>query len=262
MIETPSVDFYGLKLSIFEDQDIDFLISETIKKQQHIIVYGYSIGLMPKFKTDTSLASICNTFDLMVTDGKPLYFIARLLGFRLKSSLSIPEITLRTMELASQKGWKVMVFGGTEETNKIAVDKLRIDYPGAMIANGINGFYKDEQIIVSRIKKESPDILLIGLPTPAKEHFAYNFKQIAHVIIPCGGMIDVFAGKTKLTPPLLKKYGFAWLYRFVQQPKSRFKLTMNCLISFLFILLPILIFIRIFRKKSNFLIPSFYSGEK
>jgi N-acetylglucosaminyldiphosphoundecaprenol N-acetyl-beta-D-mannosaminyltransferase len=261
MIEIDSVDFHGLKLSIFEDSDFDSLISKTIIEKQNIIVYGYSIGLMPKFKTNPDLANICNTFDLMATDGIPLYFIARALGFRLKSSLSIPDLTLRAMSLASKNGWKVLIIGGTEKNNKLAVEKLRIDFNGAIIPDGINGFFKDEQFIITKIKKESPDILLIGLPTPIKEYFAYKYKQIAHVNIPCGGMIDVFAGSTKLTPRFIKKSGFAWLYRFVQQPKTRFRLTMGYLFSFLFKLLPVLIFISIFKKNRKLSIPSFYSKK-
>lgn len=257
-----SIDFFGLKLSAFENYEYDLFVDDAISNDKNVIVYGYSIGIMPKFRDDSNLATVCNSFDLLVTDGKPLYYVAKILRFNLKSSLSIPDITIRTLRLASEKGWKVMLIGGTEENNDLAVSKLRIDYPGSVISDGINGFYTDEEIIVSRIKQESPDILLVGLPTPQKEYFATRYKPLSHVIIPCGGMIDVLAGKTKLTPAFIKKLGFAWLYRFIQQPKSRFKLTVTYLFSFLFLLLPILIFLRIFRKDTDFSIPLFYTGRK
>jgi N-acetylglucosaminyldiphosphoundecaprenol N-acetyl-beta-D-mannosaminyltransferase len=32
-------------------------------------------------------------------------------------------------------------------------------------------------------------------------------------------MVDVIAGKTKITPKWIKKLGFAWLYRIMQEPR-------------------------------------------
>lgn len=42
-------------------------------------------------------------------------------------------------------------------------------------------------------------------------------------------MVDVFAGNISLTPPWIKKIGCAWLYRFLQEPKKRFKTTIDVL---------------------------------
>lgn len=32
-------------------------------------------------------------------------------------------------------------------------------------------------------------------------------------------MVDVIAGKTKITPKFIKKLGLAWLYRVMQEPR-------------------------------------------
>ena len=75
-----------------------------------------------------------------------------------------------------------------------------------------NGYYPNEQenLIITKIASQKPDILLIANSSPKKELFAFENKERvnAKVIVPCGGMVDVLAGDISLTPTWLKKIGF------------------------------------------------------
>ncbi|MBK7869018.1 MAG: WecB/TagA/CpsF family glycosyltransferase [Ignavibacteriales bacterium] len=53
-------------------------------------------------------------------------------------------------------------------------------------------------------------MLLVGISTPKKELFAHNHRHHLNVRIIhlCGGMVDVIAGKTKITPKWIKKTRF------------------------------------------------------
>ena len=187
---------------------------------------------MPLIKRIPEIIEYCNTFDLLVTDGTGYYYLAKLFGMPLKFNLSIPNMVYSLLEKANEKGYSVLLFGGKEATNQKAINNLRKSYPNAKILNGISGYYnlKTEKIIVNKIASEKPDILLIANASPKKEKFAFDYKKQvnAKVIVPCGGMVDVLAGEISLTPPWLKKIGFAWLYRFFQQPKLRFRITISC----------------------------------
>ena len=48
---------------------------------------------------------------------------------------------------------------------------------------------------------------------------SYKQEIDTRIIILCGGMIDVLAGKTKISPPIIKRLGLASFYRVFQEPR-------------------------------------------
>jgi len=227
-----------------------------------IIGYGYSIGILPKLNKHPELYKYSNSFDLMVTDGRPFYFVAKLFGCPLVFDISIPNLSMLVLRLSNKYKQKVLLFGASQVINDKAVHNLRKQYPNANIMKGISGYFESdrETKIVNQINTLHPDVLLIGMQSPYKEFFAYKYKDTlcTKIIIPCGGMIEVFSGKSKPTPYWIKKIGLAWFFRFTQNPKKRFALTVSYLYYFLFLLLPLLCFLRIFRKDKSFSIANFF----
>jgi len=259
-----NISLYGIKVSIFEKDQLIRYFEETLSAKKQIICYGLSLGMFSKFKKEPEIYLYSDKFDIMVTDGKPFYWFGKFLGFPLKSFLSIPEMTLLTLDIANKYNYKVLMVGGTPENNKKAIINLRNKYGNMQVLDGIDGFFKqeDEENIISRIQQLNPDILLIGMPSPKKEIFAYTCKNktSCSIIVPCGGMIDILAGNYKLTPKWLKKLGLALIFRYIQQPISRFRVTSYALINFS-ILFPVLMAVKIFRIK-KFSIPSYFGIKK
>ena len=252
-MDIPSIYCLGLKISIYTQSELEQYIESCLLGNKRNIFYGYSIGLFPKLKNNLPLLNVCNSFDLMVTDGRIFYIYMKWLKVPLKYDISIPQLTIKVIDMANRFSKSVLLFGGTKRNNELATKNLDLKYTNAIFRKGIDGYQdlNEEQLIVENINKTKPDILLIGMHSPFKEEFAYRNKERldCKIIIPCGGMIDVFAGNKKLTPTWIKKIGFAWLYRFVQNPVSRFKLTATYSYYFIFKLIPMLIKIRIFNKK-------------
>jgi hypothetical protein len=71
------------------------------------------------------------------------------------------------------------------------------------------------------------------------------------VIIPCGGVFDVIAGKVKRPPFTLKWIPITWFYRFVQEPVRLFKQTLVPVLYTSFWVFPILYFKHIFNIEKN-----------
>lgn len=250
-----AIDFYGLKISVFTEKELENYIEYSFLKSIPIICYGYSIGVFPKIKELPHLINICNTFDLMVTDGRIFYLFVKKMKFPLKYDISIPKLTIKTLEFANKNRKSVLLIGGSEINNQIANINLLKRYPNAKILNGINGFsgFHSEMDLVKKINYFTPDILLLGMHTPFKEEFAYRHKNKlkCKIIIPCGGMVDILAGKKKLTPKWVKKIGFAWLFRFLQNPIGRFRLTVTYLFYFICKLMPFYVNKKYFKRSNN-----------
>ena len=222
-MELQEVDFYGLKISVFTKEELIKSIEEVIQSNQSKVYYGYSLAVLIYLKKYPNYFKTTSKFDVMVTDGRLFYLMAKFFDFKLKYDISISQLTLLSLELANKNKYRVMLLGGTEESNKLACNNIKLKYININFCEGINGYFSKNQKkeVFQSIKLNEPNILLIGMPTPQKQLFASEIKNIlsSSIIIPCGGMIDVIAGKEKLTPGWLKKLGLASIYRHLQHPK-------------------------------------------
>lgn len=237
------LDVYGLMLSVFTIEEVSEFYNEVLYKRANAVVYGHSFGSMPVMKKYPDLVDVVNSFDLLVCDGTAFSWYCKFFGFKLRQVISIPEITNFTLQFADKNKLRVMLLGAKENINQLATARLAKQYPNAIFLQGINGYFSpaEEKDIVSKIRIKAPDILLIGISTPIKERFAYKYRYDlnASIIIPCGGMIDVYGGKTKQTPGVLKKIGLAFIYRLLQEPRRLLKYTVWLIFETLFIIIPL-----------------------
>ncbi|MFZ2339146.1 MAG: WecB/TagA/CpsF family glycosyltransferase [Bacteroidales bacterium] len=259
-----SLDFFGLKFSVFEDNQLINLVNDHIEFKKKLICYGYNFGMFPYFSKYPEIPEYANQFDILVADGRGYYLLAKMLGFPVKSDLSVPNLVDRVIKLANEKHYSILLLGAKEEINKEAGNRIQAKYPDLKVCNGYHGYFNEieEPEIVDDINSKQPDILLIGISSPKKERFAFKWKDNLNcsIIIPCGGVIDILAGFKKPTPRFIKKSGFAWLYRFVQEPKRLFRDSILNLLSVLLLMIPSLLFnTYILRKK--FSIPKFYNSK-
>lgn len=119
---------------------------------------------------------------------------------------------------------------------------------------------KEHDKIVSYVNRYNPDILLIGVSNPKKEYFTFKNKTSLNVkiIIPCGGMVDILAGEVERIPKTVKKMGFGWAWRVALEPNRFLIDKLNQASHVLLKIIPPILINRVFKKKSNFFIPSIY----
>lgn len=260
MIEHYNV--FGLKVSNFNLPDIEELFKATIHENKNIVLFGHSLGYITLFKSYPELYPVINSFDLLVCDGTQFDWYCRANGFKLKTVISIPNITNFTLQYANTHGLKVLLFGAKEEINTQATANLQKQYPNLKMLPGINGYFKEheEAGIVSRIREQRPHVLLIGISTPIKERVAakYRSEMGANIIIPCGGMIDVYSGNIKQSPEWVKKIGLATPFRIIQEPRRLLVPHTRMVFEILFRLLPISFFYNFTSRKEPLNIVSRY----
>lgn len=249
--------FLGLSISVFDKEELVSYIIETVKSNRKSIMYGHALWTFPMLKKYPEIFYFGEKSDVLVTDGRPFYIMAKMHGIPLKYDISIPNLVLLSLELANSNNWSVFLLGATDEINKVAQQKISKGYKNISLVAGRDGYFdqeKDAKQIIKQINQCRPSILLIGIPSPTKEEIAYLWKDDleTNIIIPCGGMIDVLAGKTKLTPKMIKKLGLASFYRVLQEPRRLLK-RYSYIYGYLFFkFLPIYIFKVILLRNKEF----------
>lgn len=262
MIEIQCIDFYGLKVSVFDKKQLIENIMYSIDNNIQKIYFGYNFAFTTLFKKNPELYYYDNSFDIMVTDGRLFYLFVKMMGFPLKFDISIANLTLLVLEIANANKYSIMLLGSNDETNKTATQNLRQKYNNIIVYEGINGYFSsiEEKSIVDQINKNSPDILLIGISSPKKEKFAFEWRKdlSPKIIIPCGGIIDVLANKVKLTPIFFKKIGLATLFRVIQEPRRFFWSSVLVTYETFIRIIPKVLYDVKIRKMNNFFIPQVY----
>lgn len=258
-----TLDLFGLKISVFNRDELVNEIISDINKKQKKVYYGYSFGFFPLYKKFPELYETAESFDLMVTDGRIFYLYARMFGAPLKLDISIPFLSRLLMQVANEKGYSMMLLGSSADTNSKATNRLRIDYPNAVIYDGYDGGFfteNDQKKSVQIINQNSPNILFIGVSSPKKELFAARWKEEldVNIIVPFGGMIDGLAGKVWLTPPLLKKLGLATPIRVLQEPRRMLLPNIWFFYETFIRIIPKTIFAVWILRNKNFFIPGIY----
>jgi len=253
---------HGLKVSLFDDAELRDYFDRCIRERRQAVCYGYSLTLLPRFRSLPQIHSISETFQVMVADGKGLYWLCRLLGIPVRSDATITDAMRILFELASGRGYRVMLLGTDAEGNRLATANVRRSYPGAVVLDGRDGYYTREQEpdVVAEINAKAPDILMIGISSPMKEEFVERHRGSLNVpvILPFGGNIDILSGRTRPIPLWIKKTGTTWIYRILQEPRRLAKGMGTSAADVVFRLMPRLLWEHFVRRNAAFSIAAFY----
>jgi N-acetylglucosaminyldiphosphoundecaprenol N-acetyl-beta-D-mannosaminyltransferase len=245
----------GLRIHAVSLEEIMLNIENAINSKNTLIVYGFSANIYSRIRKMPEFIYFFNKMDIVIADGQGIPLLAKMFKVNITDRIGIVNLSNHLLGLANNKGYNVFILGATDEVNFYACNNIKSKYLGIKNCVGRNGYFneKDENLIVNQIKESHSDILFIGISSPIKERFALKYKTEfdVRIIIPCGGWIDVIAGKVKRPPFLLKKLPITWLFRLIQEPKRMFGPILLTVLDSIFIIFPILYLKHLFGLEKN-----------
>jgi N-acetylglucosaminyldiphosphoundecaprenol N-acetyl-beta-D-mannosaminyltransferase len=253
--------FYDIPVSLTSVPILSNVVIKTVRNNEKIVIYGFSLHSIYSLDKNPEIILLGKEADIILTDGRPFYWLCRFHGLKIPEAVSIPESVNLAVRIANENNFSLMLFGATRAVNIKASARLKEKYKGIDLLPGIDGYFDEDSLdsTIRDINGQSPDILLVGISSPKKERFVfYNRDKInARVIIPCGGMIDILAGATRQTPKWLKNIGLATLFRVIQEPGRLFTDRLKMLFFVFGKFLPLLIINRLFSKRQLSLVDKF-----
>ncbi|MDF2500699.1 MAG: tagA [Anaerosporomusa subterranea] len=174
-------------------------------------------------QSDTKLAAVLASADLVVPDGAGVVWAARYSGQAVAERVAGFDLAQRLLALAAQSGYRVYFFGGSPGVAESAAVTAQQLYPGVRIVGIRNGFFQesDQTAIINEIRQASPHILLAALGVPKQEKWLhYHLSALGvPVCMGIGGTFDVMAGVATRAPRWMQQAGLEWLYRLLRQPQ-------------------------------------------
>jgi N-acetylglucosaminyldiphosphoundecaprenol N-acetyl-beta-D-mannosaminyltransferase len=182
---------------------------------------------------------VLESFDLLITDGLwPALSASLLYGARVPHTNTSPFLRALFRQ-SGPDGLKVFLLGARSEVVADAAANLARFHPNAKVIGYENGYFnhEDETKIVDLINKSGATTLLIGISSPKKELFINRHWDNLNLLLSVGvgGQFDIWGGITREAPDWVRKCGFEWLFRLMQEPKRLLKRYTADNIRFLFI---------------------------
>ncbi len=216
------VTLFGLDIDALTMEEtldaIDAMIAEG-GTHQHVVV---NVAKVVQASEDPEFRAIVNSCDLVNADGQPIVWAARLLGRPLPERVTGVDLMIRLFERAEKAGYGVYLLGARKSVVSAVVERLAHDHPRLRIVGWREGYWteEEEEAMVDAIAATRPTILLVGIPSPAKEHFLGRWKERigASFVMGVGGSFDVYGGLVRRAPRWMQRAGLEWMFRMIQEP--------------------------------------------
>jgi N-acetylglucosaminyldiphosphoundecaprenol N-acetyl-beta-D-mannosaminyltransferase len=167
--------------------------------------------------------------DLCTPDGMPLVWALKLNGFKNQERVDGPNLLLRLSERSAKEGYKIFLYGGTEEVLDRLEKKLKMTFKGINIVGKYSPPFRDlsqteVKEIINKINNANPDITFVSLGCPKQEIWMNNnYDNINSVLIGVGAAFNYAVGDINRPPLILQKLGLEWLFRLVSEPQRLWK---------------------------------------
>jgi N-acetylglucosaminyldiphosphoundecaprenol N-acetyl-beta-D-mannosaminyltransferase len=175
---------------------------------------------------DPEFACILNASFMNAPDGMPLAWVLKWRGLRGVRRVAGPDFMLRLMRDGVASGVRHYLYGGAPGVADRLRQELEKKVPGIQIVGTGSPPYRpleDEEMkaLADLIRESGAQMIWIGISTPKQErlsvHLLQHLKQ--GLVLAVGAAFDYHAGLKKDSPDWIKRSGFQWLHRLLQDPR-------------------------------------------
>ncbi len=197
---------------------------------------GFVLAVNPEkvfvLREDAFLRDFFEKAALLIPDGIGIVKALKILHKERISRCPGADLMQNICRVAPENGYRIFIYGASEEVNRRSCEILGERYPGINIVGRANGFVKPEQQpeLISRINESRADILFVAMGSPRQEKWMHEYAGELTTVRVCqgiGGTLDTIAGTVKRAPAIWQKMNLEWFYRLLCQP-SRFRRQLRC----------------------------------
>jgi N-acetylglucosaminyldiphosphoundecaprenol N-acetyl-beta-D-mannosaminyltransferase len=219
-----TLDILGVPVARLDmAQTMEVLRRYIASGEPHLVVTADASGIA-QAQGDPDLMAIYRDADLVTPDSIGVLWAARRQGQRLSERVSGVDIVERVCAESADRGTRIFFLGAAPGVAELAAEKLRLRFPGCNIVGTRHGYFPAESdaIVAQEVAACRPDVLFVAMGIPRQEKFIRATQDIirAKVGIGVGGSLDVFSGRVKRAPRVIRAMRLEWLWRTLANPKK------------------------------------------
>lgn len=182
---------------------------------------------MLRFSKDASYRQMCSQASLVVADGVPILWAAKLQRTPLPGLIAGSNLISSLSCAAGCNGMSVFLLGGNPGTAERAGEVLRQQCPKLQIAGTYCppfGFEKDPEemaTIQATLTAANPGIVFVALGSPKQELLIAKLREAFPCVwwVGIGISFSYLCGEVWRAPKWMQRSGLEWLHRMLQEPR-------------------------------------------
>jgi N-acetylglucosaminyldiphosphoundecaprenol N-acetyl-beta-D-mannosaminyltransferase len=201
------------------------MICDWVSEDTARSVCAGNVHMLMEAHDDASFARTLAEADLVVCDGRPLVWAARLLGVRGARQCRGLDLMLAVCECAARDGLSIGLYGGEPSVNEAVFRRLKDRYPGIVVTYRWTPPFREltpeeDNTAVEELAATAPDILFVSLGCPRQERWMIAHRdRLGCTMLGVGAAFDMIAGRVAVAPRWMQHAGLEWVFRLALEPK-------------------------------------------
>lgn len=224
--EPATIDLDGVRLARMTCRDVVAHVFDSLAAGRGGWIVTVNVDHMQRFRADPSTGALHRAADLVVADGMPLLWAARLQGTPLPERVAGSDLIWLLAERANDEGRSLYLMGGEPGAAEGAAAELLTRWPKLRIAGTSSPQVSAQPLphevarIAAELDQVRPDLVYVALGAPKQERLieALRAGRGATWWMGVGISLSFAAGHIDRAPVWMQKSGLEWLHRMLQEP--------------------------------------------
>ena len=163
---------------------------------------------------------------MVIPDGRPMVWVGRVQGHRGIRQVTGPDLMGAILSRPEFAGYSHFFYGGKPGVADELAELWMEKFPGTRIAGTYTPPFREltrleESRLIDLLNDWRPDIIWVGISTPRQELFMRRLiPHLNHgLLFGVGAAFDFHTGRIRDCAPWIKRIGFQWLHRLLQDPR-------------------------------------------
>jgi N-acetylglucosaminyldiphosphoundecaprenol N-acetyl-beta-D-mannosaminyltransferase len=216
----------GLPFDAVSLNEAGKIVSKSIEQRTRCFLSTPNLNFTIMAQDDPDFYNSVIQSDLVVADGMPLIWVAKLLDLPIYERVAGSDLFAFLSEQPREKKIRVFFFGGETGIAEKAHHELNRTSPGMESCGFYDpGFVTIEEMstdsVIEHINACEPDFIVVALGAKKGQRWImHNRNKLnAPVISHLGAVINFVAGSVQRAPAKWQRFGLEWVWRIKQEPK-------------------------------------------
>lgn len=219
------VKILAAQTDLLEKKEAVSIIMSWIKKKESRAVFFCSVHMLMEAYDSEKFAKVMAEADLVCADGRPVYFLQKLLGSKKCEHVFGLETMHAVLKACAEENSSIALFGSSPEVLSELSKKIATRYPEVKIVYSVSppyrGFSSDEMAEYARdINASGAKVLFVGLGCPKQETWVIQQKNTVQMpMLAVGAAFDFMAERKTAAPHWMRVMALEWIFRLFSEPR-------------------------------------------
>ncbi|TAJ23395.1 MAG: glycosyltransferase [Planctomycetota bacterium] len=222
-----TIELEGVRLHALDEGRCVAAVVAALARGRGGWIVTANLDHLRRLARDAALRASYARADLVVADGMPLVWAARLQRTPLPARVAGSDLIWSLSRAAADSGRSVYLLGGDPGTADAAAAELRVRFPGLRVAGtccpepGFERRAGEIEALAARIGAARPDIVFVALGSPKQEALIERLRgRVPNAWwMGVGISFSFVAGAVPRAPAWARSAGLEWLHRLAQEPR-------------------------------------------